>query len=106
MPIEFTDSNFEQLVLKSDKLVVVDLWATWCGPCRIIAPHIEAIASEYEGRVFVGKLDVDSNAQVPTNYGIMNIPTILFFKNGNVVDKIVGAVPKKVIAEMVEKHLN
>ncbi len=105
MPIEFTDSNFEQLVLKSDKLVVVDLWATWCGPCRMIAPHIEAIASEYEGRVVVGKLDVDSNPQVPTNYGIMNIPTILFFKNGNVVDKIVGAVPKKVIAEKVEKHL-
>ena len=105
MPIEFTDSNFEQLVLKSDKLVVVDMWATWCGPCRMIAPHIEAISTEYEGRVVVGKLDVDSNPQVPTNYGIMNIPTILFFKNGNVVDKIVGAVPKKIIAEMVEKHL-
>lgn len=106
MPIEFTDSNFEQLVLKSDKLVVVDMWATWCGPCRMIAPHIEAIYNEYEGRVVVGKLDVDSNPQVPTTFGIMNIPTILFFKNGNVVDKIVGAVPKKVIAEMVEKYLN
>jgi thioredoxin 1 len=105
MPIEITDSNFEQLVVNSDKLVVIDLWAEWCGPCRMIAPHIEALHDEYQGKAVIGKLDVDSNPQIPSKYGVLNIPTILFFKNGQVVDKVVGAVPKKVIAQTIDKHL-
>ena len=96
MAVEFTDANFEELVIKSDKPVIVDLWAAWCGPCRMVGPIIEELGRDYEGKVVVGKLDVDNNPQIPGRYKVRNIPTILFFKNGEVVDKQVGAVPKSV----------
>ena len=105
MEIVITDDNFEEVVLKSDKPVIIDLWAEWCGPCRMVGPIIEEIAKEYEGKAVVGKLDVDSNPTVTTKYGIRNIPTILFFKGGEIVDKQVGAVPKSVIAAKLEKLL-
>ncbi len=105
MALELTDANFDENVLKSDKPVVVDFWAVWCGPCRIVAPIIDELAKEYEGKAVVGKVDVDNNPEVSSKFGIRNIPTILFFKNGQVVDKQVGAVPKKVLAEKLEKLL-
>lgn len=105
MALEFTDANFNELALKSDKPVVVDLWAVWCGPCRIIAPYIEEMAAEYEGRAVIGKLDVDSNPGVTSMFGIRNIPTVLFLKNGEVVDKQVGAVPKATLVAKLEKLL-
>ncbi|GIV42752.1 MAG: thioredoxin [Vicingaceae bacterium] len=105
MALELTDANFDENVLKSDKPVVVDFWAVWCGPCRIVAPIIDELAKEYEGKAVVGKVDVDNNPEVSLKFGIRNIPTILFFKNGQVVDKQVGAVPKKVLAEKLEKLL-
>jgi len=102
---EITDSNFEELVVKSEKIVVIDLWAEWCGPCRMIEPHIEKMAEEYEGKAIVGSVDIDSNPEIPTKYGIMNIPTVLFLKNGELLEKVVGAVPKKVLADTLEKYL-
>jgi thioredoxin 1 len=102
MAIEFTDSNFEELVLKSDKPVIVDFWAEWCGPCRMVGPIVQEIGEDYEGKAVVGKLDVDSNAEVTAKYGIRNIPTILFFKNGEVADKQVGAVPKSVLVQKLD----
>lgn len=102
MPVEITDSNFEEQVLKSDKPVILDLWAEWCGPCRMVGPIVNEIGEEYAGQVVVGKLDVDSNPQTTAKYGIRNIPTILFFKNGEVVDKQVGAVPKAALIEKLE----
>ncbi|MBI5541542.1 MAG: thioredoxin [Bacteroidia bacterium] len=105
MTIEFTDANFEELVVKSDKPVLVDFWAEWCGPCRMIAPLVHELAEEYNGKAVFGKVDVDNNVGVASKYGIRNIPTILFFKNGQVVDKQVGAVPKKALAEKIDKLL-
>lgn len=94
MALEINTSNFEELVMKSDKPVVLDFWAVWCGPCRMIAPIIEEMSKEYEGRAVIGKVDVDNNNEIAVRFGIRNIPTVLFIKNGQVVDKVVGAVPK------------
>ncbi len=103
--LEFTDTNFENEVIASDKPVLVDFWAEWCGPCKMIAPSVEEIAGEYEGKLKVGKVDVDVNQQVAMKYGIRGIPTLLIFKNGQVVDQIVGAVPKTQITARLEKVL-
>jgi thioredoxin 1 len=105
MTIELTDANFDELVIKSDKPVLVDFWAEWCGPCRMISPLVHELAEEYNGKAVFGKVDVDSNIGVSTKYGIRNIPTILFFKNGEIVDKQVGAVPKKTLADKIQKLL-
>lgn len=94
MAIELTDQNFDEVVLQSDKPVIVDFWAEWCGPCRMVGPIVEEIGNDYTDKAVVGKLDVDSNPNVTKKYGIRNIPTVLFFKNGEVADKQVGAVPK------------
>jgi thioredoxin 1 len=105
MALELTDSNFEELVIQSDKPVLVDFWAEWCGPCRMVAPIVSEIAVEYEGKAVVGKLDVDTNPEVANRFGIRNIPTILFFKDGEVADKQVGAVPKSVLTSKIENLL-
>ncbi|MCK4678258.1 MAG: thioredoxin [Bacteroidales bacterium] len=105
MALELTDANFDEIVLKSDKPVIVDLWAVWCGPCRMVGPIIEEIGKDYEGKVVIGKLDVDNNPAVTARYGIRNIPTILFFKDGEVVDKQVGAVPKAMLVGKLEQYL-
>lgn len=105
MALELTDANFEELVIKSDKPVLVDFWAVWCGPCRMVGPIVNEIGEEYSDTLVVGKLDVDNNPEVAAKYGIRNIPTILFFKDGEVVDKQVGAVPKQVLAGKVEPLL-
>ena len=96
MALEVNDSNFDEIVIKSDKPVLVDFWAEWCGPCRMIAPILDEISNEYSDKVTVVKCDVDSNPAVSARYGIRNIPTILFFKNGQIADKQVGAVSKNV----------
>ncbi|MBN1113291.1 MAG: thioredoxin [Bacteroidales bacterium] len=101
MALEITDANFEEIVLKSDKPVLVDFWAVWCGPCRMIAPIVDELHNEFEGKAVIGKVDVDSNPGIAAKYGIRNIPTILFFKNGEVVDKQVGASPKKALEDKI-----
>lgn len=105
MALQFTDSNFEESVKKSSGLVVVDFWAQWCGPCRTIAPIIDDLAKEYEGRAQIGKLDVDSNPQTSSEFDITSIPAILFFKNGQVVDRVVGALPKSALVAKIEQLL-
>lgn len=102
MALELTDSNFEELVLKSDKPVLVDFWAEWCGPCRQVAPIVEELSKEFEGKAVIGKLDVDSNFDVTSQFGIRNIPTILFFKGGEIADKQVGFAPKEALVAKLE----
>lgn len=106
MAVQLTDTNFKTTVLDSDKVAIVDFWAEWCGPCKAIGPMIEEISKEYEGKAVVGKVDVDNNPETAMKYGIRNIPTILFIKNGQVVDKQVGAVPKANLVAMLSKHLS
>jgi thioredoxin 1 len=97
MALVITDSNFNEVVKQSELPVLVDFWAAWCGPCLAIGPSIEQLATEFEGHAVVGKIDIDANSVIPQEYGVRNIPTLLIFKNGQVVDKIVGAVAKSVI---------
>ena len=105
MALEITDANFEELVLKSDKPVLVDFWAEWCGPCRMVGPVVEEIAKEYAGQAVVGKVNVDNNPGISMKYGIRNIPALLYFKNGEIVDKQIGAVPKSVLSAKLDKQL-
>lgn len=104
-PMEVTDATFESEVLKSDLPVLVDFWADWCGPCRMIAPSVTAIAEEYDGKIKVGKVDVDDNPAVPGRYGIVGIPTLMLFKGGEVVARITGALPKERILAQVLPHV-
>ncbi len=103
--IEITDSNFEREVLQSDRPVLVDFWAAWCAPCRMLAPTVEALANDYAGRVRVGKLNVDENNQTSARFGIRGIPTLIVFKNGQEKERLTGAHPKDTIARMLDKHL-
>ena len=105
MTIEATDANFEELVLKSDKLVVVDFWAVWCGPCRMVGPIINELSEDYKGQAVMTKLDVDNNPSIAQQFSIRNIPTLLFFKDGKVVDKQVGAVPKAILSKKIDSLL-
>ena len=105
MALEVTEANFEEKVLKSEVPVVVDLWAEWCGPCKMLTPIMEEMSSEYEGKALITKVDVDSNPGVAAKHGVRNIPTVLFFKNGEVVDKQVGAVPKEKLTEKLDSLL-
>ena len=104
MALEITDSNFQE-ILAEGKPVVMDFWAPWCGPCKMVGPIIDEVATEYEGKVIIGKCDVDENGDVAAEYGIRNIPTVLFFKNGELVDKQVGSAPKSAYVAKIEAIL-
>ena len=105
MAQEITDATFEEVVLNSDKPVVVDFWAAWCGPCRMVGPIIDELAAEYEGKAIIGKVDVDSHQQYAAQYGVRNIPTVLVFKGGEIVNRQVGVAAKNVYAEAIEADL-
>ena len=104
MALQFTDATFDE-VLSSNTVVVADFWAEWCGPCKMVGPFIEQLAAEYEGKAAVGKIDIEENDDLATKYAIRNIPTVLFFKNGEVVDKMVGAAPKAAYEEKLKSLL-
>ncbi|MGF7215072.1 thioredoxin 1 [Spirosoma lacussanchae] len=104
MAVEATDANFNELI-NSDKPVLVDFWAEWCGPCKMIGPVVEQLAGEYEGKAVIAKMDVDQNAQVPAKFGIRSIPTLMVFKNGQLVDKVIGAVAKSVLEQKLQAAL-
>ena len=105
-PMELTEETFEQEVLKATIPVLVDFWAVWCGPCKMIAPLVEELATEFTGKLKIGKVDVDNHQKIAMQYGIRSIPTLLIFKGGKVVEQIVGAAPKKTLVEKLSKHLN
>jgi len=105
-PIEITDANFQKEVLESSVPVLVDFWAVWCGPCKMIAPVVEEIAGEYSGKLKVGKVDVDNNPEVPLKFGIRSIPTLMIFKGGKVVEQIIGAVPKRNLLDKLTPHVS
>ncbi|MCC9042453.1 MAG: thioredoxin [Flavobacterium sp.] len=105
MALEITDATFEEVVLKSDKPVVVDFWAVWCGPCKMLGPVVEELSAEYDGKAVVGKVDVDANQEFAAKYGVRNIPTVLIFKDGEVVGRQVGVAPKKTYAEAIDALL-
>ncbi len=106
MALEITDATFDEVVLKSKKPVVVDFWAAWCGPCRMVGPIIEELSHEYEGKAVVGKVDVDVHQQFAAKYGVRNIPTVLVFKDGEIVNRQVGVSPKRVYADAIDAALN
>jgi len=103
--LHFTDANFKKEVLDSDLPVLVDFWAAWCTPCKAITPHIEELAKEYAGKMKIGKVDVDTNSKVATQYGVMSIPTIIFLKNGKVMNQLVGAISKLDLKRKIEENL-
>ncbi|MFZ2284263.1 MAG: thioredoxin [Lutibacter sp.] len=105
MALEVTDATFDEVVLKSDKPVMVDFWAAWCGPCRMVAPIMDQLTAEYDGKAVIAKVDVDANQKFAAEYGVRNIPTVLVFKNGEVVEKQVGVAPKATYAQKIEAHL-
>ena len=105
MALEITDATFDKIVLQSDKPVLVDFWAAWCGPCRMVGPIIDELGNEYDRKDVVGKVDVDSNQEFAAKYGVRNIPTVLLFKNGELVDRKVGVSPKQVYAEAIDSAL-
>lgn len=103
--IQFTDANFEQEVLKSEKPVLVDFWAPWCGPCRAVGPIVEDLAEAYKGRVKVGKINIDDNPKTATTYGVMSIPTLILFNKGDIMDKLIGLSPKERLEGLIKKAL-
>jgi thioredoxin 1 len=105
MALEFTEENFESLAVKSDKLVMIDFWAEWCGPCRMVGPIVDELAIEYDGKALVGKVNVDLHGGIAAQFGVRNIPTIIFLKNGELVDKVVGAVPKDQLIEKLDSNI-
>ncbi len=103
--LHLTDNNFKKEVLESDLLVLVDFWATWCSPCRMVTPIIEELAKEYDRKIKIGKINIDENPKIPTHYGVMSIPTLMFFKKGRVVNQVVGALSKAELKKKIEENL-